>query len=127
MLVVGTLGEEYILPRQKFDTLYEHDNSEVNRSINASVLFELRTDNLVQPSEERQGFAKFRPRGVVFAHTLTQAEIANFFPHQKFVAKWGETMVIHAGDIIAAPHPLLDEVYRIARLVFEKSYQPLLS
>ncbi|GAB3274240.1 hypothetical protein [Parahaliea aestuarii] len=39
------------------------------------------------------------------------------------VAPWGRPQVARAGDMLAAPWPALDEIYRIARREFEETYR----
>jgi hypothetical protein len=43
----------------------------------------------------------------------------------KFIANWGEPMVLFDGDLICTPLPGKDEVYRIGRPEFIQTYGPI--
>ncbi len=43
----------------------------------------------------------------------------------RFIAPWGSAQVARRGDMLAAPWPALDEVYRIARREFAQTYRAL--
>ena len=54
---------------------------------------------------------------------MDEAEAAEVLPAGALVAAWGEPMRVEVGDWLVMPWPALDEVYRIARAVFEDTYR----
>lgn len=45
-----------------------------------------------------------------------------WFKAGKFVAPWGEDMIVEEGDLLAVPHPKGGEVYRIEQKAFAQTY-----
>ena len=45
-----------------------------------------------------------------------------WFKAGRFMASWGEEMLVEEGDILAVPHPNGGEVYRIEQKAFEQTY-----
>ena len=81
----------------------------------AAATFEARYDTAAScPADDEalsgEGFRTYLPIGKIWAHELTAAECAEYFPAGAFIAAWGEAMAVTAGDYIAAPHPALSEV-----------------
>ena len=66
-------------------------------------------------------YQKFETKGRVLAYM-------HIGPSFKFVASWGEEMIVDDGDYLATPCNLIplgfdDEVYRIERTVFNETYR----
>ncbi len=93
-------GELYIVPKSKFEKRYEF---------------------LV---DKENGFSEYNPSGQIFAIEVNKENLKLLEqPTQfKFIAPWGENMVVKENDFLAVP---LDhsEVYRIARQEFFQTYQ----
>lgn len=62
------------------------------------------------------GWMTWKAKGVIEAFEYQGEET-------KFVATWGEDMVLKPGDMVATPLPEKKEVYRIARKEFGETYR----
>lgn len=93
--VKGPEGEEYIISQSKFEARYHSDGKELTNK-----------------------FQKFQTKGFVLAYMY---EGKSF----KFVASWGEEMLVNDGDYLASTSLTfpVDEVYRIEKKVFGKTYK----
>lgn len=92
-------GEMYIVPEEKFKEKYTF----------------LR--------EAEDGFSMYSPTGKILAIEISRAFLEKMkWPAQfKFIAAWGEEMVVKENDFLACP-PDHSEVYRIAKKEFFETY-----
>lgn len=88
-------GAEYIIGGKKFEDRYEDLGSET----------------------DRDGYSKYKATGETYAFKY---EGETF----KFVAPWGEDMIVNDGDYICAPNlEDLDDIYRIEKGEFIDTYE----
>ncbi len=95
VVVKGPEGEEYIISKAKFETRYHTDGKELTSE-----------------------YQKFKTKGFIQAY---KHEGKSF----KFIASWGEEMLVNDGDYLASTSLTspVDEVYRIEKKVFAKTYK----
>lgn len=95
VVVKGPEGEEYILSQAKFEARYHQDGKKLTSE-----------------------YQKFRTKGFILAYMY---EGKSF----KFIASWDEEMLVNDGDYLATPSLSfpIDEVYRIEKKVFAKTYK----
>ena len=73
--------------------------------------------------EEAQHVLGLTATGRVWAHLLTEADVAAHFPGGSFMASWNEPFTVHAGDWLCMPHPDGGECYRIEAGAFASTYR----
>jgi hypothetical protein len=108
--------ERFVLPGAKRAALYRAKPLAVDHPRRAALAAE--------------GFdGPFEPLGRVLALEVGAALLAELFPTGRFVAPWGEEMLVETGDMLATPADpaggrpaVVTEVYRIARSAFEQTY-----
>jgi len=93
-------GEMYIVPKSKFEERYEFLN------------------------ESENGFSEFSSHGRIFAIEMNKENLEFLKqPNEfKFIAPWGENMIVKENDYLATPLNY-KEIYRIARKEFFETYQ----
>lgn len=113
-----TQKERYFISDEKFGKLYEQ----------TPVSFADHPDVIELHAE---GFNAYIPRGRIVALPASKELLMQYFPAGKFMASWGESMVVEEGDYLAAPAPPDDsglpndvtEVYRIEADAFAQTYK----
>eukprot|EP00927_Polykrikos_kofoidii_P075439 TRINITY_DN71642_c0_g1_i1.p1 TRINITY_DN71642_c0_g1~~TRINITY_DN71642_c0_g1_i1.p1 ORF type:complete len:194 (-),score=48.32 TRINITY_DN71642_c0_g1_i1:133-714(-) len=111
--------ERYILSSAKFSKLYDATPSPIVDHPDADEL-------------RAEGFQAYKPCGRCLGMVATEEIIAEFAPGGKFIAAWGQPMLVEPGDILAAPAPpghvgkpdFIVEVYRIEKACFGETYVP---
>lgn len=95
VVVKGPEGEEYILSNVKFEARYHQDDKKLTSE-----------------------YQKFKTKGFILSYKY---EGKSF----KFMASWDEEMLVNDGDYLATPSLSfpVDEVYRIEKKVFAKTYK----
>ena len=88
-LLIGTEGERYSIPGATF--LKRYDAAHPADADTAAL--------------HAEGFRKFEATGRVWAHLLTEADMAAHFPGGSFMASWNEPFTVHAGDCSACRTP----------------------
>jgi tRNA threonylcarbamoyladenosine modification (KEOPS) complex Pcc1 subunit len=70
------------------------------------------------------GFARYRPRGRVRAIEITRDVTDALSVADEFflIAPWRSQQFAREGDLLVAPLPALEKIYRIARKEFEETY-----
>jgi hypothetical protein len=104
-IVQGPSGERYCVDGDAFHQRYAH-------------AFEPAQSKPLQA----EGFRLYSAIGRVWAHQLGEEECTLSFPAGKFMAAWGEPMVVAQRDWIVTPHPAANEVYRIEVDAFAETY-----
>ncbi len=69
----------------------------------------------------KSGWVIYKATGLVRAIEFNSA-ILDLPEQMEFEASWGENMVLKEGDLICAPLPTQNEIYRIARKEFNETY-----
>lgn len=92
--------EQYVIPKEKFKTLYKK----------------------IKPLTKDT--ALYQPKGQILALQITAAILKAFQWPKKFyiMARWKEKQVVHVGDYLACPLSG-DEIYRIGADEFLKTYR----
>ena len=106
-LLIGTEGERYSIPGATFLKRYDAAHP---ADADTTALY-------------AEGFRKFEATGRVWAHLLTEADVAAHFPGGSFMASWNEPFTVHAGDWLCMPHPDGGECYRIEAGAFASTYR----
>lgn len=93
--------------------------------------FKVRYDIIEEPNDTYgRAMAKGEIVGIIANHSIIYHIFGGVYNKEKdrreakFVASWGEEMLLVEGDIIALPYPAMNEVYRIERKAFESTYEP---
>ena len=76
------------------------------------------------PGLAEEGFQLYQPKGKVWAHKLTAAEVEAHFPAGRFMGKWGGAIAVQATDMLAMPYPNGGEIYVIKHALFCNTYAP---
>jgi len=121
-----TAKERFFVPDAKFKKLY--DQTPVAFATLRNLRMKARPHEVVLLKEE--GFKAFKPCGRVVAVQVTAEMLHEFFPQGKFIAPWGEEMLVEVDDFLACPVPgdgvgkpaSLGEVYRIEKGAFAQTY-----
>jgi len=78
------------------------------------------SDDKLQSRYEKIGEGQYKAKGKIRGIVVSSNDAIEC---PKFVAAWGEDMIMKEGDVLAIPIGSNPEVYRIERLVFEKTYE----
>lgn len=69
-----------------------------------------------------EGFRMYAPIGKLWAYELSADDVSAHFPTRQFIASHGGPVTVEATDYLVAPCPGGNEVYRIKKATFVKSY-----
>ena len=105
-IMLGTRGGRYPMSASDFMSRYEHTQPK------------LASD----PALVEEGFMRFESIGKIWAHEVSQSDLATHFPAGQFLGKWGGVTSVEPHDFIAMPFPTGGEVYRIKRELFGSTY-----
>ena len=105
-IVVGSRGGKYAMEANVFTARYDI----------------MHPETASDPELANDGFQFFSPTGKIWAHILTDADLATYFPLRQFVGKWGGVTNIQLGDALALPFPAADEIYAISSDLFRRTY-----
>ncbi|MDU8350761.1 hypothetical protein RYA05_02515 [Pseudomonas syringae pv. actinidiae] len=68
-------------------------------------------------NEPTENFSDYEATGECFAFEYKGDDFS-------FTAPWNEEMIVKSGDFLASPDSKINEVYRIEKVVFAKTYSP---
>ena len=74
-----------------------------------------------QTSSTADGFQAYRATGKLWAHELSNEEVAAHFPAGKIISA-GAVMKVKAGDVLVMPFPGGGAVYRLEKQTFDEKY-----
>mmetsp|Transcript_869 Transcript_869/g.2809 ORF Transcript_869/g.2809 Transcript_869/m.2809 type:complete len:163 (+) Transcript_869:189-677(+) len=114
LVMAVPMGEEYVVKPDKFAARYGEDKPSEPKEANG------RSPDELTP----QGFHYYPALGKVLRHQVTSQDIETRFPSGRFMAPWGESMVVNSGDSLVIPFPSASEIYRIGAAEFEATYEP---
>ena len=109
MIICGAEGERYTMQAMAFAARYDRVN------------FEPATN----PALDAGGFKLYKATGKIWAHLVSDDDIAQRLVAGQFIAAWGSPIAVEAGDYLAMPFPGGGEMYRIKKDEFSQTYQPV--
>ena len=105
-IIQGTEGERYTMAPLDFLTRYDR----------------LRPEPPDDSTLEGEGFQLYPAKGKVWALQITEHDISESFPAGQFIAPWGSPMLMTPEDFFAMPFPAGNEIYRIEKIAFQRTY-----
>lgn len=114
-------GEEGHNVARDGDVVVRNQTSTQEMYIVKQAQFRSRYKVVSEPSSEWQ---EFEPCGEAHAIEITDAVTTQLnVGHEFFIeASWGETQFAAQGDYFVSPSPGFDEIYRVGKPEFEKTY-----